>query len=369
MTGCSNMAPKVSSNNLIISNAKNLTTSQGKVNIIGYVGDANNVNKSIAEGAAIDGSVNSIKSAFKRWAPKWHVNTELLPKTRWDAKECKGEDKTYTISLLRVRQGGSNLADIKMHYQVLNDDCVVLKTGVRKFESYTAGRAGFRRYYYPEGLFYGHKLAPIILGSISDNVITKGRIVKKNIIAQENKRKQENEINKARIALYKRSEPCPMKEEGWFYKSGTCKNGVADGKGEAVHRDGVLSFKGRFVKGKRTKGLMLANNVDVFDGKIVGGKPAGKGICFYSGEPEECKYYRGKRVDAIYKQRIALERQQKQIDEKMAEMKREQQSQLSAMKKSMQNQSTASQDGNGIGDALAKEASKKVMSEIFNRLF
>ena len=181
------------------------------------------------------------------------------------------------------------------------------------------------------------------------------------------------EINEALMFL---DQKCRLKESGWIYKSSQCRSGLAHGTGEAVNQSKNLSFKGKFVNGQRVKGEVLYADQPMFDGKLLNGRPNGVGICFYKNEPEECKFYKGKRVDGIYKQRIANLEQQEKMDAKLAKMQQIQQQQteqISQMKSqaqvAAQNQSQGRTVGQELGDYAMQKAGEKVMDKLFDKLF
>lgn len=171
------------------------------------------------------------------------------------------------------------------------------------------------------------------------------------------------------------SQKCRLKESGWIYKSNQCLGGLAHGKGEAINFEKKLGYKGMFVKGERVKGKVLYNGKPMFDGVLSNGKPNGEGICFYQAEPEKCEFYEGKRVDVLYKQRIASARQEEKMDAKLAEMQKMQKQQndrISQMQGRINNsaqQSSGSSVGQQIGDYAMKKAGEKVMDKLFDKLF
>jgi len=183
------------------------------------------------------------------------------------------------------------------------------------------------------------------------------------------------EQGKVESALLFLGQKCRLKESGWIYKGSRCQGGLAHGKGEAVNLAKNLRFKGRFENGQRLKGKVYYDNQPMFDGALSEGKPNGAGICFYNNEPEKCEYYEGKRVDVLYKQRLALATQERKIDAKLAEMKKMQQqqnnriSQIQNRAPARNTQSTGSSVGQQIGDYAIKKAGEKVMDKLFDRLF
>ncbi|MEC4678820.1 MAG: hypothetical protein VST69_08725 [Nitrospirota bacterium] len=175
-----------------------------------------------------------------------------------------------------------------------------------------------------------------------------------------------------KFASLKKSQTCQLKEQTWFYHSNTCKKGLAHGKGLAVHLNGQLKFEGVFKKGVRISGLLSHGGTPMYDGPISGGRPDGIGICFHQGEPEECKYYKGKRVDVIYKQRIAMLEQQRILDEKISKMGEMQKAQLDAIEQkigaggSVSVSASSEHDGPGsvIGDIVMDKVSGRLDKEV-----
>ncbi len=175
-----------------------------------------------------------------------------------------------------------------------------------------------------------------------------------------------------KFANLKKNQKCQLKEQKWFYHSSTCEKGLAHGKGLAIHQNGQLKFEGVFKKGIRISGLLSHGGTPMYDGPVSGGRPDGMGICFHQGEPEECKYYKGKRVDVIYKQRIAMLEQQRIMDEKISKMAAEQKAQLDAIELKMLAGDSASVSvsdqhngpGSVIGDIIMDNVSGKLNKEV-----
>ena len=165
---------------------------------------------------------------------------------------------------------------------------------------------------------------------------------------------------------------CRLKESGWIYGGNSCKEGFAEGRGEATNFDRNLIFDGEFKNGVRMTGLISVNGVDLYDGPIKEGRPDGVGICFYEDEPEECKFYKGKRVDAIYKQRLAFEKQRREIDEKLKLLEEKQNKKMERVQASINRQQTqvyTQSNQKSIQDVLIEEGQKRLVNEIFDRLF
>ena len=179
--------------------------------------------------------------------------------------------------------------------------------------------------------------------------------------------KSKNEIDAALIYL---GQKCKVKEQGWVYTGSSCKAGFAHGTGRAINNGKSLSYAGKFINGQRIEGKIHFNGQPMYDGLLKNGKPNGKGICFYEGEPEECKYYEGKRVDSLYKQRIAMDKQQKLMDEKLAKIEQAQNAQNAQYKQmQMQMRQAPAAKTKDFGDVLMEEGQRRVVSEIFDSLF
>ncbi len=178
--------------------------------------------------------------------------------------------------------------------------------------------------------------------------------------------KSQKEINYALLIL---SQKCRIKEPGWIYKGKQCKAGYAHGNGEAINNNKQLSYNGQFTNGQRTNGKVFYNNTPMYDGAMKNGKPNGVGVCFHEGEPEECKYYTGKRIDSLYKQRIEMAKQQKMMDEKLAQMQQAQNKQLQQMQTRMNHQPARGTKSKTMGDVIIDKAMDKAMDKVFDSLF
>lgn len=184
--------------------------------------------------------------------------------------------------------------------------------------------------------------------------------------------------SRTRHALLVLSQACRLKEDGWIYQGKQCRGGWVHGEGKSLNFEKNLSFIGLYRNGQRVKGLVSYDNQPMFDGVISNGRPNGAGICFYEGDPEKCEFYKGKRVDVIYKQRLVNAEQERKMDAKLAEMKRMQEqqnnriSQIQGQVRSNNSQTTNKSSGGigqQIGDYALKKAGEKVMDKLFDRLF
>ncbi len=168
-----------------------------------------------------------------------------------------------------------------------------------------------------------------------------------------------------RIAALKKAQTCKLKEDNWVYNSKACRNGYANGTGEAEHVNGTLRFEGTFKNGKRTRGIIYQNDEPLFDGAIVAGKPDGMGVCYNNGEPEECRYYKGKRIDTLYKQRIEMAAQTRYMEMLKDEIEKLKRGQVVAANGGPE-PTTMSDD---MMSALKKEAARQITGAIFDQLF
>lgn len=184
----------------------------------------------------------------------------------------------------------------------------------------------------------------------------------KQNIATINKNK-EDQIHALWIKLAS-EQKCTVKHDKWVYIDAACKNNYADGLGRAVYEDRQHSFKGTISHGVFVTGKYLKDGKLQFDGTFKDGEPNGTGICIYNNEPEECKYYQGKRVDSLYKQRqqiAAMEQRQKHEMEK-----------LRGEIKNINNRKThvkSAQGSSSVGDKLLDSAIDKGMEKLFDHLF
>jgi len=170
-------------------------------------------------------------------------------------------------------------------------------------------------------------------------------------------------------AMLFHGQKCRIKESGWLYKSANCKAGYAHGSGAAVNVKKQLSYAGQFAAGLRVNGKISYQGKPMYDGDLKAGKPNGKGVCFHEGEPEECKYYSGKRIDSLYKQRIEMAKQQKIMDQKLAQMQQAQDKQLKQMQLKMSQQPARGSNAKTMGDVIMDKAMDKAMDKVFDSLF
>lgn len=152
---------------------------------------------------------------------------------------------------------------------------------------------------------------------------------------------------------------CKLLNDNWAYLGASCKDGLASGQGSAVDRQG-LKFEGTIKAGSRIKGDIHQNGQMIFSGDFKNDKPDGGAICLFEGEYEECRFFRGKRIDTLYKIR-------KENAKNLTKMEKIQQE--NAMAASQGNHADNGGDSSVMVDALEQEATKRAASFIFDQLF
>ncbi len=190
------------------------------------------------------------------------------------------------------------------------------------------------------------------LAAISEHTPAKpaDKTVTPAVKAEQAKKKQQL----AQFEQLSRKAKCKLKNSNWVYTAENCKDGYAEGEGSAEDRSG-LKFIGSFKAGSRVKGEIHQNDEMIFSGELVDDKPSGNAICLFEKEYEECRFFRGKRIDTLYKVR-------KENAKNMARMEKMQlQRQVSATK--------AKSSTDHAVDALEKEGMKRAASFIFDQLF
>jgi len=180
--------------------------------------------------------------------------------------------------------------------------------------------------------------------------------------------KIEDTKTKARIAKLKLEQACDLRESKWVYLSQACSGGYASGVGKAKTMGG-LTFMGSFENGYRVNGEIFSNGNLMYDGSIQNGKPHGSGVCIYKGEPEACRYYKGKRIDVLFKQRIEfaeqraiLAKQQESIDARLSKTEEK----IASMRS---NQGSGVDHRPSAGDMVMGSIKKKVADEAADYLF
>ena len=150
----------------------------------------------------------------------------------------------------------------------------------------------------------------------------------------------------------KLQEKCALISTNWAYIEGECVNKLAEGKGVAINADG-LRYEGSFKAGQRVDGEIYQNGEMIFAGQLVEDKPHGEALCLYEGEYEECRFYKGKRIDSLYKIRLEIAKQTEQ-NERLARQNM------------VKNSSSTT---NLVVDAVKKEGAKRAATYLFDRLF
>jgi len=170
-------------------------------------------------------------------------------------------------------------------------------------------------------------------------------------VSAERKKKQ---LQATRFKQLSSKAKCKLINNNWVYTADNCKNGFAEGKGSAVDLSG-LEFIGEFKDGFRMKGEIHQNGEMIFSGNLVDDKPSGDAICLFDKEYEECRFFRGKRIDTLYK------------------IRKENAKNLAKIEKAQMQRQMAGAKAKGASDhamdALEKEGMKRAASFIFDQLF
>ena len=143
---------------------------------------------------------------------------------------------------------------------------------------------------------------------------------KKPLFASEARRIMD-ELHQAHLAELEGKKKCELNEAGWYFIKGSCKSGLASGKGISVSASGDR-FEGDFADGRRINGALIEEDRVTYDGEFTDGLPHGYGICLYEDAFEECRLYKGKRIDTLYKQRETIGKQLEQISRQLTGLNR-----------------------------------------------
>ena len=178
----------------------------------------------------------------------------------------------------------------------------------------------------------------------------------KQRLAEKEKQKKKD----AQFAKTQQQAKCQLQNNNWAYLGTNCKDGLAEGEGSSLDRQG-LKFVGTFKAGQRVKGDILQDGEMIFSGDLKNDKPDGGAICLFEGEYEECRFFRGKRIDTLYKIR-------KENAKNLAKMEKIQKENALAAQRNNSSNSQPKQS-NAMVDALEKEGAKRAASFIFDQLF
>ena len=169
---------------------------------------------------------------------------------------------------------------------------------------------------------------------------------------------------------------CKLKNDKWIYLSKSCKDNLAHGKGEAVNVDKNLRFIGEFNRGQRVQGEIFAYENLMYDGPLKDERPHGTGTCIHDGEPEECKFYKGKRTDVLYKQRIEFAKQREMLastEKRINQSLKETESNIDEKLANIKVQSSGAYQGSSaqdlVIDAVKKKAAEEAADFLFDKLF
>ena len=140
-------------------------------------------------------------------------------------------------------------------------------------------------------------------------------------INAQDKADKETKVALSAVQQLLKKQHCSLNTRDWIYIDNKCRGRKAHGIGRAVYKDGKHFFKGEINKGRLVLGEYLENGKTIYEGKFVNNRPHGAGICFYKNKPEECRYYKGERVDSLYKQRQENAEFQRKQKEELAKLR------------------------------------------------
>ena len=195
---------------------------------------------------------------------------------------------------------------------------------------------------------------------------------KKRLVILEKNKKNNKKLRAARVAR----QACKLKNQDWEYLSKACKGGYAQGQGQAINEEKSLKFVGQFKAGLRIQGEIFAFGKLMYDGPLKNDRPHGKGICMHEGEPEDCNYYKGKRTDVLYKQRIEFAKQREMLastEKRINQSLKETESNIDEKLANIQVQSGTGYQGASaqdlVMDAVKKKAAEEAADFLFDQLF
>ena len=145
------------------------------------------------------------------------------------------------------------------------------------------------------------------------NISGPSKSIKNTFTSTEAVQKSNHALIKERLKRIDRliaNQACKMKDSQWIYTGSFCEKDLAEGHAEAIHKERDWHFKGNIKAGLLVYGVLSENNIDLYEGDFKNGLAHGNGVCFYLNEPEECRYFKGKRIDTLFKQRQEFQRQQ-----------------------------------------------------------
>lgn len=153
------------------------------------------------------------------------------------------------------------------------------------------------------------------------------------------------------------SQPCPMSNKDWIYTGELCEKGLAHGQGSAVSASSSQRFEGLIEAGVPVKGILYEQDTQLYDGDFEQGLAHGNGICFYQNNPEECRYYKGQRIDTLHKQRKEFERQQAMLNKRPAVQQ--------PVRQVVQQPAQTNTLGDVVGDQILEQGAKFLFDQLF----
>ena len=151
------------------------------------------------------------------------------------------------------------------------------------------------------------------------------------------------------------SQACPMADASWIYTGELCIDGKAHGKGSALYQGSPLRFEGLIESGSPVEGVLYENDAEIYEGVFKDGVAHGNGVCYFEGSPEECRYFKGQRIDTLHKQRIEFARQNSLAGQAKPTVQRQ------VVQQPVQS--------NTLGDAVESELFEQGAKFLFDQLF
>lgn len=179
-----------------------------------------------------------------------------------------------------------------------------------------------------------------------------------NLKVKENHQYLEDQAAQLAFKKQQNEAQCRLNNLNWAYLGDNCLDGLADGEGSSVDKQG-LKFTGSFKAGNRVTGDIHQDGDMIFSGDFKKDKPDGNAICMFEGEYEECRFFRGKRIDTLYKIRKENAKNLAKMEQLQAQQKQQKLSQ----------NNNANGESNIVVDAIKREGTKRAASFIFDQLF
>lgn len=154
------------------------------------------------------------------------------------------------------------------------------------------------------------------------------------------------------------AQACPMASDTWVYTGELCVNGLAHGQGSAQHYQSSWRFEGVIESGLPIDGVLYENDTEIYEGVFKEGVAHGNGVCYFEGLPEECRYFKGQRIDTLHKQRLEFDRQQTLANKASKR-------QPVVTRQVVQQPAERNTLGDAVGDELLEQGAKFIFDKLF----